>query len=81
VTIVGNDRPQRKHTEDTHPAYCDPNQLYNLKADPGEKHNLYGQPGYEEVQAQMHADLKAVLEGFPHAFGEFKVVAEPSGTN
>ena len=33
-------------------------ELYDLQEDPTEMHNLYGQPGYEEVTRELHAELK-----------------------
>lgn len=33
------------------------NELYDMKADPSELHNLYGQPGYEQVTADLQQRL------------------------
>ncbi len=33
------------------------NELYDLQADPTELNNLYGQPGYEEITAELQATL------------------------
>ena len=33
-------------------------ELFDLKNDPHELHNLYGQPGYEELQRQLHHRLE-----------------------
>ena len=35
-------------------------ELFDLKNDPHELHNLYGQPGYEELQLQLHRRLEAL---------------------
>ncbi|MCB0034201.1 MAG: choline-sulfatase [Anaerolineales bacterium] len=37
----------------------DPEQLYDLTADPHERHNLVGRPEYETVRQQFHAELLA----------------------
>lgn len=39
-------------------------ELYDLEADPSELHNVYGQPGYEEVTRQMHAELDKLQEQY-----------------
>ncbi|HIY14485.1 MAG TPA: sulfatase [Candidatus Alistipes cottocaccae] len=46
-------------------------ELYDLAADPAEMHNLYGQPGTEEVTADLKARLQALQEqyGDPVRFG------------
>ena len=35
-------------------------ELFDLKTDPHELHNLYGQPGYEDLQRQLHRRLEAL---------------------
>lgn len=35
-------------------------ELFDLKTDPHEIHNLYGQPGYEDLQRQLHRRLEAL---------------------
>ncbi|MBR0243606.1 MAG: sulfatase [Bacteroidaceae bacterium] len=35
-------------------------ELFDLKNDPHELHNLYGQPGYEDLQLQLHRRLEAL---------------------
>ena len=35
-------------------------ELFDLKNDPHELHNLYGQPGYEDLQRQLHRRLEAL---------------------
>lgn len=39
-------------------------ELYDLQADPTEMHNIYGQPGTEEITAQMRKRLKELQEQY-----------------
>jgi arylsulfatase A len=54
------------------PAYFDPDQLYNLKADPTEQVNLAGDPEHAAKLAEMKALLTTYLEDLPGTFGELK---------
>ncbi len=45
-------------------------ELYDLQTDPQEMHNLYGQPGMEEVQAQMHRRLDEALKRYDDPLSE-----------
>ena len=53
------------------PHYYDPDQLYDLHADPFEQNNLAADPRFTEVLQDMQARLKQELAKLPHAFGEF----------
>jgi arylsulfatase A-like enzyme len=50
------------------PGYFDPDQLYDLEADPGEKVNLAGNPEYGEVLIEMKAVLQEYLDVLPGKF-------------
>jgi hypothetical protein len=50
------------------PGYFDPDQLYDLEADPGELNNLAGDPVYGEVLKEMRAELKGYLDILPGKF-------------
>ena len=50
------------------PGYFDPDQLYDLEADPGEIMNLAGKPEYETVLLELKGVLKEYLEDLPGDF-------------
>ena len=39
-------------------------ELYDLQADPTEMHDIYGQPGTEEISAEMMQELKRLQEEY-----------------
>ncbi|MBN1562398.1 MAG: sulfatase-like hydrolase/transferase [Anaerolineae bacterium] len=51
-----------------YPSYFDPDQLFDLAADPVEQRNLAGDPAYADVLAMMQARLQAYLATFDHPF-------------
>ncbi len=51
-----------------YPHYWDPDQLYDLEADPEERTNLFGQPEHAEVAADLKARLEQYLSTFQHPF-------------
>jgi len=56
------------------PHYFEPDQLFDLKADPREEHNVLDQ--FPEVAADLHQRLEAWLRTFPdRPFGEFTAAA------
>lgn len=52
------------------PGYFDPDQLYDLEADPGELVNLAGNPEYQTVLDDMKNELQKYIEKLP---GTFKI--------
>ena len=50
------------------PGYFDPDQLYDLEADPDEMHNLANQPEYKEILIEMKAELQHYLDELPGRF-------------
>jgi len=58
--------------EKAHPAYFDPDQLYDLEKDPWEKTNLVKDPEQKKTTVQLAARLKEQLAKIPRPFGEFK---------
>jgi hypothetical protein len=40
-----------------YPGYFDPDQLYDLRADPYEQRNLAGEPAHEEIRAALGRKL------------------------
>lgn len=50
--------------------YFDPDQLYDLEADPIEENNLAGNPDYEEILEEMKAEMQLYLDDLP---GKFKL--------
>jgi arylsulfatase A-like enzyme len=58
--------------ERAHPAYFDPDQLYNLELDPGEKSNLAKDPNCRRTVAELSERLKQLLGTIPRPFGDFK---------
>ncbi len=53
---------------ESYPAYFDPDQLFDVEADPDEQHNLADDPAYAEVLAEMRARLQSYLDTFAHPF-------------
>jgi len=53
------------------PHYFDPDQLYDLEADPCEQNNLAGDPACAPILADLKEKLRKKLRGLPHSFGEF----------
>jgi len=51
-----------------HPHYFEPDQLYDLAADPGERHNLAFDPAYSQIVADMRQRLARYLATFDHPF-------------
>jgi arylsulfatase A-like enzyme len=51
-----------------YPGYFDPDELYDLRADPFEQHNLADDPAYAEVLAEMKRRLRAHLDRMPHPY-------------
>lgn len=51
--------------------YFDPDQLYDLQADPWETTNLAGDARYTDVLAELKDTLRSQLRRLPHSFGEF----------
>ena len=52
----------------TRPGYFDPDQLYDLEADPGEQVNLAGNPDYREVLEKMKDLLRSYTGMLPGKF-------------
>jgi len=50
------------------PGYFDPDQLYDLEADPAEMENLAREPEYREILSDMKAALKNYLKELPGTF-------------
>ena len=50
------------------PGYFDPDQLYDLEADPGETNNLANDPAYGEVLQEMKRQLQEYLKMLPGKF-------------
>jgi arylsulfatase A-like enzyme len=53
------------------PDYFDPDQLYDLEADPWEQQNLASDPRHAETLAGLKETLREELARLPHSFGEF----------
>jgi arylsulfatase A-like enzyme len=51
------------------PGYFDPDQLYDLEADPNEMVNLANDPAYSEILDEMKAELQKYLDTLPGKFG------------
>ncbi|MEO1236390.1 MAG: sulfatase-like hydrolase/transferase [Planctomycetota bacterium] len=54
-----------------HPHYFDPDQLYDLQADPDEQRNLADDPAHAETLERLRARLDAYVRSTPYPFGEF----------
>jgi arylsulfatase A-like enzyme len=50
------------------PGYFDPDQLYDLTADPGEMNNLANDPEYREILLELKAELQRYLDDLPGKF-------------
>jgi len=51
-----------------YPAYFDPDQLFDVEADPDEQHNLANDPAYADVLDSMKRRLQRYLDTFDHPF-------------
>ncbi len=51
--------------------YFDPDQLYDLQADPWETTNLASDARYADTLAELKDTLRSQLRRLPHSFGEF----------
>ncbi len=60
--------PMRRYRK----VYYDPDQLFDLDADPGEQHNLATDPAHRQTLAMMQALLRKHLATMPGTFAEFK---------
>jgi len=56
----------------SYPHFFDADQLYDLSADPREQRNLAGDSRYQDVLADMKAELRRLLKPLPGGFAEFK---------
>lgn len=54
----------------TFPHYFDPDQLYDLHADPFEQHNRFGEPGLETIQQHLEQLMRQKISELPRPFGE-----------
>jgi len=52
--------------------YYDPDQLFDLEADPGEQNNLAADPAHKQTLEMMQALLRKHLAHMPGTFGELK---------
>jgi arylsulfatase A-like enzyme len=59
-----------------YPGYFDPDQLYDLKADPGEQKNLAREPAHRDRLQTMKKLLRDYSSRLPHQFGEFTRTAD-----
>ena len=50
------------------PGYFDPDQLYDLAADPNEMNNLANDPEYSEILLEMKTELQKYLDDLPGKF-------------
>lgn len=71
ITLCGNERYEKADAIARFPAYCDTDQLYDLRTDSAEQHNLWSDPATGATRSRLAADLKSWLRTLPHAFGEF----------
>lgn len=55
-------------TVERHPDFFQPDQLYDLVADPEEEHNLADDPAYADVLEAMQDRLRTYLESFDNPF-------------
>ena len=51
---------------ESYPAYFDPDQLFDISADPYEQINLAGNPAYSKVLGDMRHRLQKILSTFEH---------------
>ena len=54
-----------------HPAYFEPDQLYDLQTDPDEQHNLFDDPAYTDRRTNLRRLLNDFVSDLADRFGEF----------
>jgi arylsulfatase A-like enzyme len=68
--IAGSDNEQKAIAH--HPAYWDPDQLFDLASDPDEQNNLAGDPRHATTLEEMERRLRAHLAAMPGGFADLK---------
>lgn len=77
--VPGHGFPQvYKMEKAMHPAFEDPDQLYDLENDPHETKNLAADPRYAPILADMKQRLAQWLATFERPFGEFLSGTKPA---
>jgi arylsulfatase A-like enzyme len=68
LEVVPGGGHAENHSYGKNPGYFDPDQLYDLAADPGEMTNLANSPEYEEILLDLKAELQKYLDDLPGKF-------------
>ena len=68
LEVVPGGGHAENHSYGKKPGYFDPDQLYDLEADPGEMNNLANNPEYREILLELKAELKKYLDDLPGKF-------------
>jgi arylsulfatase A-like enzyme len=68
LEVVPGGGHAENHSYGKKPGYFDPDQLYDLAADPGEMNNLATNPEYGEILLQLKAELQKYLDDLPGKF-------------
>ncbi len=68
LEVVPGGGHAENHSYGKKPGYFDPDQLFNLAADPGEMNNLANNPEYGKKLLEMKAELQKYLDDLPGKF-------------
>lgn len=70
ITLIPGGGGAEAKSTGVYPAYFDPDQLYDLAADPRERRNLAGEPEHAAKLEEMKRELRKYLDRLPGKFGE-----------
>ena len=68
LEVVPGGGHAENHSYGKKPGYFDPDQLYDLVADPEEMNNLANNPDYREILLELKAELQKYLDDLPGKF-------------
>ena len=68
LEVVPGGGHAENHSYGKKPGYFDPDQLYDLAADPGELNNLANIPDYKKILLELKAELQKYLDNLPGKF-------------
>ena len=71
LSLIPGGNDAERVSMDGHPAYFEPDQLYDLRTDPNEQRNLYDDPAYADHRVELRRLLQGYVSDLADRFGEF----------